>query len=209
MAREGAFRPRREGGDEDVQGAKAPGMELFREGLDADADERRQGARGLGLRDLQGGPLRVAVLLGVGTIAVAVLEVDAEVLHRLPLELGHHPRMDADGEVARQSEGVAEDMGVGGVLAQRAQRQLTELARGVGGEELGAAVHRVHGLTLPGVSRVLPRERGIGPLQAPERALQDLWRQGGLHATSSLRPWAAPSRCDTRGSGGRWPPDRP
>jgi hypothetical protein len=54
---------------------------------DADADERRQRAFAHALRELVRDDLRVMVFLLVGTIAVAVLEVDAEVLDRLAAEL--------------------------------------------------------------------------------------------------------------------------
>jgi hypothetical protein len=67
------------------------------EGLEPDADERRQGALATALLQGGAGGVGVRVLLLVGTDAVAVLEVDAEVLHRLVLQLGD----DALAEVRR------------------------------------------------------------------------------------------------------------
>ena len=52
-------------------------------------------------RDLVRRGCRVAVLLGVGPVAVAVLEVDAEVLDRLALELRLDARVDHGREIGR------------------------------------------------------------------------------------------------------------
>ena len=79
-------------------------------------------------------PAGVAVLLGVGPVAVAVLEVDAEVLDRLALEL----RADARVDLGRDSAGgvpsgasspiaAAKAPRVGRVLGEGPQRELAEL----------------------------------------------------------------------------------
>ena len=87
-----------QGGEEDVERANRPGFRDTGERLDADADEGRERALLEAAGQLPGRPGRVAVLLGVGADAVAVLEVEPVVLHRLMFELGPDASEDGVGE---------------------------------------------------------------------------------------------------------------
>src|SRR6185312_5648239 len=104
------------------------------ERLDADAEERRQGAEGEAARDLRAGGDRVVVLLVVGAIAVAVLEVDPEVLDRLAPELLDDALVHLVGEVRRDTDRLRELAGRRRGLVQDAQRDVAELARRLRGE---------------------------------------------------------------------------
>src|SRR6266571_702277 len=168
-----------EGGDEDVEGAQAAAEELARKGLDANSEEGGEGARGQSLGYLLRGTGRVLVLLGVRAVAVAVLEVDPVVLDGLALQLGHHARVDALTQLAREAQGLGQGGRVGPVLAERAQGEVAELARRVGLEELGPAVDRVDGLAIGWVAGVLAGEGRVRPAQA---------RQGRLDRPIVHRP---------------------
>ena len=84
----------------------------------------------------------VAVLLGVGPVAVAVLEVDAEVLDRLARRASRRRarRMVARERRSRQAERRAKSAGVGRVLVQRRSASAPEPRRRVGLEQVRAAV---------------------------------------------------------------------
>src|SRR2546423_47970 len=68
------------------------------ERLDADADEGAQRQSVAALGAFASGLRGVPVLFGVGADAVAVLEVDAEILHRLALQFLLHARVDRLGD---------------------------------------------------------------------------------------------------------------
>ena len=90
----------------------------------------------------------MAVLLGVGTVAVAVLEVDPEVLDRLARQLcddsfSNGPR---ERRVYSKLQGLREVDRVAAMLVERRQGTLPEPGRSRGGEELRPAVHRMDGL---------------------------------------------------------------
>ena len=103
---------------------------------------------------------RGGVLLGVGTVAVAVLEIDAEVFHRLAAELLSDAVVHRHGQLRGEPDRGGEGFGVRGVLVEAAQRQVAELAGRVGAEQVGAAVDGVHGLPGGGVAGVALRVRG-------------------------------------------------
>src|SRR5207244_9741897 len=88
----------------------------------------------------------VAVFFVVGTVAVSVFEVDAEVFHRLAAELLDHAPVDRLRLRAIDADGGGEGRAVRRVLLQCAQCELPELLRRVGLEQLRAAVHGVHRL---------------------------------------------------------------
>ena len=66
--------------------------------LEPDPDERRRGTGADGGRDPLGGADGIGVLDRVAADAVAVLEVDPQVLDRLALELLAHARRDGCGD---------------------------------------------------------------------------------------------------------------
>ena len=88
-------------GDGQVQRADGALVALQRERLDADAAERRQRAGSHSLGQLLADGDGVEVLFLVGAVAVAVLEVDAVVLHRLALQLLAHACVDGVGHPGR------------------------------------------------------------------------------------------------------------
>jgi hypothetical protein len=140
-------------GDEAIERAQAPRLQLCRHRLDPDADERRQGAvlqpGGHLLRRRDG----MAVLFGVRTVTVAVLEIEPVVLDRLGAELVD----DAGANRCREGDGVAvgrvqverrrKRWRIGRIFLQRRRCQRPELRRGIGPEQMRAAVDRVHRLT--------------------------------------------------------------
>ena len=98
-------------GHEQVERAEAARVQLARHRLDPDADERRQRAGDHAGRDFPGRRLRVAIFLGVGPRAIAVLEIEAKILHRLAFQLREHARADRFGQrgiVGRQAQGLRE-----------------------------------------------------------------------------------------------------
>ena len=148
-----ARRPGRAGGraqraQEALERAQAAGRQLVRERLDADAVERRGGLLRDPAREFLRGGVGVPVLLGVGAMAVAVLEVDPEVLDRLAPELLDHPGMDGPGQPDVEPEGRGEGLGVGRVLGERGERQRAQPGRRVGPEEVGTAIDGVHWLSM-------------------------------------------------------------
>jgi hypothetical protein len=82
------------------------------------------------------------------------------------------------GQVHRRADDAGELLGVGAVGLERAARELPELAGGVGGEQVGAAVDRVHRLARPRVAEVASRDLILGGVDASERLGQALRRQG-------------------------------
>ncbi len=132
--------------DEEMGGPERPLAELVTEVLDPHADERRQRAVRVRRGDFDGRGLGVAVLFGVRAVAVAVLEVQPEVLDRLASQLLDHARMDARGRRRREAERGGERGRIGRVLVQGPQRRGAEARRGVRLEEVRAAVHHVNRL---------------------------------------------------------------
>ncbi len=150
-------------------------MQLFRHRLDPDADERRQHSRRVTGGDFLGYRLRVAVLFGVGPDAVAVFEVDAEVLDRLARELVDDPRADRSGEpglVGRKRERAGERTGVRRVLVENRARDRADLRRRISLEEVRAAIQAVHGLAIAALSRICAAGGGVGLAKA-----RNNWRQ--------------------------------
>ena len=150
--------PPAEGAEHQVErpDAAAPGRGLHR--LDPDpAHQRcgRAGERGQHLAGVGG----VLVLLVVGPVAVAVLEVGPQVLDRLPRELGQHPRPDLRDQ--RRAE-----PGHGGhrrrvVARDRGQRLGPDPVDHVGAEPVGGEVERVHGLRRDRLPRPAGGQRGV------------------------------------------------
>ena len=95
------------------------------------------------------------IFLGVRTVAVAVLEVDAEILDRLARQLLADAGVDRrQRRMVADAERRAERRGVGRVVVHRLLRDAPDLGRGVEGEQLSAAVDRVHRLPARSLARV-------------------------------------------------------
>ena len=161
---------------EEIEGPEAAALQLVAERLDPDADRRRQRAGLRCPRRPRRPPLRVLVLLGVGAVAEAVLEVDPEILDRLARQLVDDARVDARARAsASRPERRGERRRVGRVLLQRAQRDRAELLRRVGLEQMRAAVDDVHRLPRGGVAGELLRDARRSPCRAGRRiAASDL-----------------------------------
>src|SRR5207245_3167329 len=180
---------------EDVERAQRARRELAAQRLDPDPDEgaERAGLQPLGafLSGLGG----VAVLLGVAADSVAVLEIDAEVLHRFALQLLLDPRVDDLGDAGIDPDRLRESAGVRRVLRERLEREVSELLRGVALEQVRATVDGVHGLAGPGLARIVARERILLRLQARADLAEGLLGGGGLRhgpCLSTLPPRRIP-----------------
>src|SRR5690606_24767164 len=77
---------------------------------------------------------------------------------------------------------------VGEVLVHGAEREVAELARGVGAEEVRAAVHGVHGLAGRGIARGAGRGRGVGAGEAVQRALEGAGGRAGAEGRVNHAP---------------------
>ena len=84
----------------------------------------------------------------IGTVAEAVLEVDAEIFDRLPLQLVDDAPVDAVGDGRVEANGCGQRRRIRGVLGQRLQRQRPELRCRIGLEQVRPAVHGMHRLAM-------------------------------------------------------------
>ncbi len=171
---------------EEVESADRARLHLVGEGLDADADRMRKRAGGEPRRDFHRRRKGVAILLGVGSDAVAVLEVDPVILDGLPLELLQDARIDDRRKPFREPDRAAEFGRGGRKVLQRALGQGPHLRRRVGLEDLSSSVDRVDRLAAEGLARVTPGELGIDFLQPRAQGVEKLRREGGRggHAVS-------------------------
>ena len=88
-------------GDGQIQRAHGPLVTLQRKRLDADADKGRQCAGGHPFGQLLADGDGVEVLFLVGPVAIAVLEIDAVVFHRLAQQLFAHAPVNRVGHPGR------------------------------------------------------------------------------------------------------------
>src|SRR5687767_4393551 len=88
----------RESGNENIECAKATCAQFFVERLDADADERRECTVLTSLGSFSRSRSCVTVFFLIGSIAVAVFEVDAKVFNRLALKFLRHSAVDCVGQ---------------------------------------------------------------------------------------------------------------
>ena len=88
----------------------------------------------------------VAVFLGVRAVAVAVLEIQPEVLDRLALQLFGHAGMDAGRRVRCEAEDGRERARIRRMFLEHAQRRRAEPRGRVRLEQVRAAVNRVNRL---------------------------------------------------------------
>ena len=104
----------------------------------------------------------VAVFFGVRPVAVAVLEVDPEVLDRLARSLSTtRARIVSPASRGAQAERAARTIGVGRMLVERRQRERAELRRRVAPEQMRAAVDGVHRLPVAALAGIVARDRAI------------------------------------------------
>ena len=80
-----------------IERADAAVAQFRRERLEPDADKRRQRTFAESLGHFLGGKLRVLVLFRIGTISVAVLEINPEILDRLAPQFFQHAAVDRLG----------------------------------------------------------------------------------------------------------------
>src|SRR4029079_12089817 len=113
----------------EVERAQGSASQLFRERLDADAGERRQSPCGQSRGHLAGRGLGVAVLLRIRAVAVAVLEVGAEILDGLAAELLADAGVDRGGEVLPQSDRSGEVRRSRGIVFERLQSERSQPGR--------------------------------------------------------------------------------
>ena len=128
----------------------------------------------------------MAILLVVTADSVAVLEIDAEVFHRLALQLLLDPAVDDLGDAGIDSDRFREGGGVRRVLRERLEGEVSELSGRVALEQVRAAVDRVHGLAGPGLARVVAREIFLLCFQAGAEVAESLIGEGGLRHAPSL-----------------------
>ncbi len=179
-------------GEEDVEGADAPGTDGRFHALHADAHVRGRGAVLVRLGDQPGGAGRGLVLLGVGAVAVAVLEVDAQVLDRLALQLGAHARVDGLGELVGEAEDGGEGRGVRGVLVEGRQGTVAPGTDGVGGEDIARYIDGVDGLASAGVSGVAALQFGVDRREGGADVLADGAREARRHVLLPALPHSKP-----------------
>ena len=109
----------------------------------------------------------VAILLGIHTVAIAVLEIDAEVFDRFAAEFFNDPRTDrCRVNVRGETERRRKRFGVRGVLVEHGQCDRTELRRRISLEQVRSAVDGVHRLPIGTLAGKVPRHALI---DAPER----------------------------------------
>ena len=99
----------------------------------------------------------------------------------LAAQLVAHAVVDLARQLAAHPDRLGEGAGVGGVRLERAQRELAELGRGVRGEQVRTAVHRVDRLARPRVARVAFGDARLLALDTPEGLLELLLGQRRSH----------------------------
>jgi len=129
--------------------------------------------------DLLRGGDGVAVLFVVGAVAVAVLEVDAEVLDRLAAQLLAHALEHLRRELAPNAQRFGKRRGVGRVGLERLHRDLAELVRRLCSEQVRSAVDGVHRLARAAVARVMAPEPRLRAVDAIEGLRELLIRDRG------------------------------
>ena len=169
---------------EQVERADAASPRRRLERLEADPDERRgevgAGRGGDALRRTHG----VGVLEVVAAVAVAVLEVDPQVLDRLPCELLLHEGRHGCGDIGCDADVDGERLHAarsGSGLARRPP----PLDQQLGGVPVGGHVDGVHRLARAVVARVGVRQQPIGRRETGVDRGEDDGGQGGAHAHSS------------------------
>lgn len=148
-------------GDEQVKGLQAtcPGGGL--EAFEADADERRGGTRGNGFADSLGRRYGRDVFRFVTAVAVAVLEVEAQVLDRFAAQLGSHTGGDGGSQFRLLAQKRAEPFETA-VGLRRRDRLGAPFCGERRRETVRRDVHGVHGLAGAVVARVVAFQQLVG-----------------------------------------------
>lgn len=128
------------------------------------------------------------VLLGVAAAAVAVLEVDTQILDGLALQLGPYAVVNRGGEFVGEAEDGGEGRGVRGVLVERGKRLVAPGADAVGGEGVAGYVDGVDGLARAGVSRVTAGELRVHRREGGADALADRSGEARCHLLLLTHP---------------------
>ena len=100
------------------------------------------------------------VLLVIGPMPVAILEIDAEVLHRLPSQFLGDETVNWPGQRFGEVENRSQVLGGGSPAIEGGQGQLAQAFRCVGREEMGAAIHGVHRLAFGALAGEVGAETG-------------------------------------------------
>ena len=175
--------PRHQRRQEEIEGAEAPLPQLRRERLHPDSGEGRQRAGLESPGHFGGGRFGVGVLLGVRAMAVAVLEIDPEVLHRLAGQFPFHPLVDGGRQPGGQSDRRRQRLGRRRVRLEHGEGDPAEARGRVESKEVGAAVDDVNGATgaVSGVGR--DGEAGLGALQPGHRGPDRIGRETCGHVS--------------------------
>ncbi len=103
----------------------------------------------------------MAVFLGVGTRAVAVFEIEPQILHGLALQFREHARVDGLGQrraIGRHADRFRERRGRGAEFVERGERCRAIGAHRITPERVAGADQRVHRLPAGGVAREQARQ---------------------------------------------------
>ena len=176
--------------EKEIERAQAAALQLLVQRLDPDADPRRQRAAASAFATSSAADCAKPILFLVGPVAEAILEIDAEVLDRLARELVDDAQVDAIGQAGDPGPSApASAAGVGRVLLQRAQRQRAELLRGVGLEQVRAAVDGVHRLPRGRIAGKLLGDAHVRLVERIEKRGQRGLRNRGIgHDAGSIIP---------------------
>ena len=135
-------------GKKEIERPQAAVLVCLAERLDADANAERQNMREECRGHLFSGGAREMILFLAGAAAEALFEIDAIVLDRFAVQFVEDAGVDALGERVFVADDVGQRLRIRRVLLERAERNSAKLLRGVGLEQMRAAVERVDRLAL-------------------------------------------------------------
>src|SRR5205823_7638026 len=136
----------------------------------------------------------MAVLFSVGSIAIAIFEIESEVFHGFALKLLDDAGVDHRRGGSPDSHGCSESVRVSAILLQHTKRRRAETRRRVRPEQMRAAIDCVDGLSTMG-QRLHAREltRLESPFQwrhprsaVPSIARRDARRSPGRRCTWTM-----------------------
>ena len=131
-----------------------------------------------------------SVFLMVGPVAVAVFEVETEVLYRFARQLVRDPRMDGRRQArVIEAEGLGQGRGIGSVALHELQRYVAQFSGRVGTKQVGAAVDRVDGLPVGTVAGILGGEGLMQRVEAIPHPGEESGIERHLHVVVSITAW--------------------